>query len=185
MRRLSNHSFAPKGFERRSSPSTTVRTIVPANSWMRLRQGLKTARTPSRSSTIEKCPRAGLESRTHWPSVSHALRRRGSSSPMETSPSRLKLWNSHCVRQSKTASDHFVLVPTLTHEGLLAAGVQGSIQVLGQWAARMWKVQDPESKRLLRSRRFQSAPCRCTSKPSAGWNVCAWRLWKTFRSAGS
>jgi hypothetical protein len=47
---------------------------------------------------------------------------------------------------TKTGADHFVLVPTLTHEGVLAAGVQGSIQVLGQWAARMWKVQDPEAK---------------------------------------
>jgi glycosyltransferase involved in cell wall biosynthesis len=47
---------------------------------------------------------------------------------------------------TKTGSDHFVIVPTLTHEGLLAAGVQGSIQALGQWAARMWKVQDPEAK---------------------------------------
>ncbi len=46
----------------------------------------------------------------------------------------------------KTSADHFVLVPTLTHEGLLAAGVQGSIQALGQWAARMWKVQDPKAK---------------------------------------
>lgn len=46
----------------------------------------------------------------------------------------------------KTGSDHFVLVPTLTHEGLLSAGVQGSIQALGQWAARMWKVQDPKAK---------------------------------------
>ena len=43
-------------------------------------------------------------------------------------------------------ADHFILVPTLTHEGLLAAGVQGSIQVLGQWAARMWKVEDPKAK---------------------------------------
>jgi glycosyltransferase involved in cell wall biosynthesis len=47
---------------------------------------------------------------------------------------------------TKTASDHFVIVPTLTHEGVLAAGVQGSIQVLGQWAARMWKIQDPKAK---------------------------------------
>jgi glycosyltransferase involved in cell wall biosynthesis len=47
---------------------------------------------------------------------------------------------------TKTGSDHFVVVPTLTHEGVLAAGVQGSIQVLGQWAARMWKVQDPTAK---------------------------------------
>ena len=47
---------------------------------------------------------------------------------------------------TKTGADHFVLVPTLTHEGVLAAGVQGSIQALGQWAARMWKVQDPEAK---------------------------------------
>lgn len=46
----------------------------------------------------------------------------------------------------KTGADHFVLVPTLTHNGVLAAGVQGSIQALGQWAARMWKVQDPEAK---------------------------------------
>jgi glycosyltransferase involved in cell wall biosynthesis len=46
----------------------------------------------------------------------------------------------------KAGADHFVLVPTLTHEGLLAAGVQGSIQALGQWAARMWMVQDPEAK---------------------------------------
>ena len=46
----------------------------------------------------------------------------------------------------QTGSDHFVLVPTLTHEGPLAAGVQGSIQALGQWAARMWKVQDPKAK---------------------------------------
>ena len=44
------------------------------------------------------------------------------------------------------SADHFVLVPTLTHEGLLAAGVQGSLQALGQWAARMWKVQDPRAK---------------------------------------
>jgi len=47
---------------------------------------------------------------------------------------------------TKTGADHFVLVPTLTHEGVLAAGVQGAIQALGQWAARMWKVQDPEAK---------------------------------------
>ena len=47
---------------------------------------------------------------------------------------------------TKTGADHFVLVPTLTHEGVLAAGVQGSIQALGQWAARMWKVQDPDAK---------------------------------------
>ena len=47
---------------------------------------------------------------------------------------------------TKTASDHFVLVPTLTHKGLLSAGVQGSVQALGQWAARMWKVQDPNAK---------------------------------------
>ncbi|HMG85873.1 MAG TPA: glycosyltransferase family 2 protein [Terracidiphilus sp.] len=47
---------------------------------------------------------------------------------------------------TKTGSDHFVVVPTLTHEGVLAAGVQGSLQVLGQWAARMWKVQDPDAK---------------------------------------
>ena len=47
---------------------------------------------------------------------------------------------------TKTGADHFVLMPTLTHEGLLAAGVQGSIQTLAQWAARMWKVQDPEAK---------------------------------------
>ncbi len=47
---------------------------------------------------------------------------------------------------TKTGADHFVLVPTLTHEGLLAAGVQGSIQALGQFAARMWKVQDPKAK---------------------------------------
>lgn len=46
----------------------------------------------------------------------------------------------------KAGADHFVLVPTLTYEGVLAAGVQGSIQVLGQWAARMWKVEDPEAK---------------------------------------
>jgi hypothetical protein len=46
----------------------------------------------------------------------------------------------------KTGADHFVVVPTLTLEGVLAAGVQGSIQVLGQWAARMWKVQDPDAK---------------------------------------
>jgi hypothetical protein len=32
------------------------------------------------------------------------------------------------------------------HKGLLAAGVQGSLQALGQWAARMWKVQDPKAK---------------------------------------
>jgi hypothetical protein len=43
-------------------------------------------------------------------------------------------------------ADHFVLVPTLTHEGTLAAGVQGSIQALGQFAARMWKIQDPDAK---------------------------------------
>ena len=47
---------------------------------------------------------------------------------------------------TKAGADHFVLVPTLTHEGVLVAGVQGSIQALGQWAARMWKVQDPEAK---------------------------------------
>ena len=47
---------------------------------------------------------------------------------------------------TKAGADHFVLVPTLTHEGVLAAGVQGSIQALGQWAARMWKVQDPKAK---------------------------------------
>ncbi len=47
---------------------------------------------------------------------------------------------------TKTGADHFVLMPTLTHEGLMAAGVQGSIQVLGQWAARMWKVDDPKAK---------------------------------------
>ncbi|HEY2466766.1 MAG TPA: glycosyltransferase [Terracidiphilus sp.] len=47
---------------------------------------------------------------------------------------------------TKTGAVHFVLVPTLTHEGVLAAGVQGSIQALGQWAARMWKVQDPDAK---------------------------------------
>jgi glycosyltransferase involved in cell wall biosynthesis len=47
---------------------------------------------------------------------------------------------------TKTGTDHFVLVPTLTHEGLLTAGVQGSIQALGQFAARMWKVQDPQAK---------------------------------------
>ena len=47
---------------------------------------------------------------------------------------------------TKTGADHFVLVPTLTHEGVLTAGVQGSIQALGQWAARMWKVQDPKAK---------------------------------------
>jgi glycosyltransferase involved in cell wall biosynthesis len=47
---------------------------------------------------------------------------------------------------TKTGADHFVLMPTLTHDGLLAAGVQGSIQVLGQWAARMWKVEDPKAK---------------------------------------
>jgi len=47
---------------------------------------------------------------------------------------------------AKAGADHFVLMPTLTHEGLLAAGVQGSIQVLGQWAARMWKVDDPKAK---------------------------------------
>jgi hypothetical protein len=47
---------------------------------------------------------------------------------------------------TRTGADHFVVVPTLTHEGLLAAGVQGSIQALGQWAARMWKVQDPDAK---------------------------------------
>jgi hypothetical protein len=47
---------------------------------------------------------------------------------------------------TKTGADHLVLVPTLTHEGMLAAGVQGSVQALGQWAARMWKVQDPEAK---------------------------------------
>jgi Glycosyl transferase family 2 len=47
---------------------------------------------------------------------------------------------------TKEGADHFVLVPTLTHEGVLAAGVQGSIQALGQWAARMWKVQDPNAK---------------------------------------
>lgn len=47
---------------------------------------------------------------------------------------------------TKNGADHFVLVPTLTHEGVLAAGVQASIQALGQWAARMWKVQDPEAK---------------------------------------
>jgi hypothetical protein len=47
---------------------------------------------------------------------------------------------------TKAGADHFVLVPTLTHEGVLAAGVQGSIQALGQWAARMWKVQDPNAK---------------------------------------
>ncbi len=46
----------------------------------------------------------------------------------------------------KTGSDHLVVVPTLTHEGALAAGVQGSLQVLGQWAARLWKVQDPKAK---------------------------------------
>jgi hypothetical protein len=46
----------------------------------------------------------------------------------------------------KTGVDHFVLVPTLTQKGVLAAGVQGSIQALGQWAARMWKVQDPGAK---------------------------------------
>jgi glycosyltransferase involved in cell wall biosynthesis len=43
-------------------------------------------------------------------------------------------------------ADHFVLVPTLTYEGVLAAGVQGSVQALGQWAARIWKVQDPKAK---------------------------------------
>jgi hypothetical protein len=47
---------------------------------------------------------------------------------------------------TKTGADHFVVVPTLTHEGLLAAGVQGSVQALAQWAARMWKVQDPDAK---------------------------------------
>ncbi len=47
---------------------------------------------------------------------------------------------------TKSGADHFVVVPTLTYEGVLAAGVQGSIQALAQWAARMWKVQDPEAK---------------------------------------
>jgi hypothetical protein len=47
---------------------------------------------------------------------------------------------------TREGADHFVLLPTLTHKGALAAGVQGSVQVLGQWAARMWKVQDPKAK---------------------------------------
>jgi Glycosyl transferase family 2 len=45
-----------------------------------------------------------------------------------------------------SGADHFVLVPTLTPGGVLAAAVQGSIQALGQWAARMWKIQDPNAK---------------------------------------
>ncbi len=58
-------------------------------------------------------------------------------------PDALELALRTAVRE---AADHVVLVPTLAHEGVLAAGVQGSIQALGQWAARMWKVQDPEAK---------------------------------------
>src|SRR5579871_1116134 len=51
------------------------------------------------------------------------------------------------VRAATNAgADHFVLMPTLTHEGVLAAGIQGSIQALGQFAARMWKIEDPEAK---------------------------------------
>ena len=46
----------------------------------------------------------------------------------------------------KTGAAHLVLVPTLTHDGFLTAGVQGSIQALAQWTARMWKVQDPRAK---------------------------------------
>ncbi len=47
---------------------------------------------------------------------------------------------------TREGADHFVLVPTLTHQGALTAGVQGAIQALGQWAARMWKIQDPGAK---------------------------------------
>jgi glycosyltransferase involved in cell wall biosynthesis len=47
---------------------------------------------------------------------------------------------------TKVGADHFVVMPTLTHEGVLAAGVQGSIEALGQWAARAWKIQDPNAK---------------------------------------
>ena len=59
---------------------------------------------------------------------------------------------------TKAGANHFVLVPTLTHEGVLAAGVQGSIQALGQWAARMWKVQDPNAKDFFGVGGFQPAP---------------------------
>lgn len=58
-------------------------------------------------------------------------------------PNALELALRTAIREK---ADHFVLVPTLTQEGTLAAGVQGSIQALGQWAARMWKVQDPKAK---------------------------------------
>ena len=104
------------------------------------------AQTPSKSSIIENYPRAGLESRTLLPWVW-----RGPGHPwllftdgdVTFAPQTLEL----ALRAAtKAGADHFVLVPTLTHEGVLAAGVQGSIQALGQWAARMWKVQDPKAK---------------------------------------
>jgi glycosyltransferase involved in cell wall biosynthesis len=46
-------------------------------------------------------------------------------------------------------TDHLVLIPTLLWKGIGEAGMHGAIQVLAQWAVRLWKVKDAGSKDAL------------------------------------
>lgn len=62
---------------------------------------------------------------------------------VEFVPNALSLALNMAVREN---TDHFVLMPTLTHRGVLIGAVQASVQALVQTKARMWKIADPQAK---------------------------------------
>ncbi|HVZ84770.1 MAG TPA: glycosyltransferase family 2 protein [Terracidiphilus sp.] len=62
-------------------------------------------------------------------------------------------------------ADHLVLVPTLIVHSRAEQAMQAAMQVLAQWAVRLWKVADPRARdfigvggfNLMRSEAYQSA----------------------------
>lgn len=58
-------------------------------------------------------------------------------------PDALQLALRTAIREN---ADHFVLAPTLIAESLGERAVQATIQVLGHFVARMWKIGDPKAK---------------------------------------
>ena len=152
---LSNRCFALQAFGYRSSRWTTARKIVPAPSWSLSRQGRRKGRTQSMSSIIGNCRMPGLVSRTHWRCVAraNAMAAIHDGDVAFALSSELALRNGNQGRSRSFGPD-----ADFDPQGLVPRAYR-LVQALGQWAARMWKVELSQSECFFGSGAYQPAAC--------------------------
>jgi cellulose synthase/poly-beta-1,6-N-acetylglucosamine synthase-like glycosyltransferase len=81
-------------------------------------------------------------------------------------------------------ADHLVLAPTLIVNSAGERAVEATIQILGHFAARLWKIGDPKARDAFGVGGF-SLVRREALAVIGGWSACAWKWWRTWAWGGS